>query len=180
MNQEESENQALRAELEYRQQPTELNPKILKNVFKETGLKPDWQVDIINFWRKVSYTLQQFLEWSWKWKIGTSITASLLAVVFLIKMIALEPQPVVKSPPSIPQQMAVSNPHATAQTLQTELAKLGIVATMKTIDNGLIVEVIDLSTDNPESLSALLKKYEISLPPPGESDLKIRIVISGR
>ncbi|MDM8566153.1 hypothetical protein QUF74_10945 [Candidatus Halobeggiatoa sp. HSG11] len=176
MNQKESENQALHAELEYRQQPIELNPQILKNVFKETGLKPDWQVDIINFWRKISSSLKP------DWKVGVSVMASLVAVVFLIKMIPPEqPQPIVKSPPSIPQQIAVSNPQATSQTLQIELTKLGIVAELKTVDNGWMVKIVNLSTDNPEALSALLTKHDLVLPPPnGESGLKIRVVAEER
>ena len=193
MNQEESE--ALRAELEYRQQPVELNPQILKNVFKETGLKPDWQVDIIHFWRKIiMQPLELMREWGvgiikarpanattnvliWEW--GVVISASIL-VVMVLWLTILKPQPIVKSPPSIPQQIAVSNPQATAQTLQIDLAKLGIDAKLKTIDDDWIVEVIDLSTDNPEALSTLLTKHELTLPPPGESGLKIRILVSGR
>ncbi len=176
MNQEESENQALYAELEYRQQPIELNPQILKNVFKETSLKPDWQVEIINFWQNIRSLLQQFFVR--KWNVGVSVMASLVAVIFLIKMIPMDPQPIVRGSPLIPQQIAVSNPQATAQTLQTDLAKLGIVATLKTVDEGWIVEVVDLSTDNPAALSALLKKHELLLPPlSNESGLKIRIVV---
>ena len=176
MNQEESE--ALRAELEYRQQPVELNPQILKNVFKETSLKLDWQVYIIDFWRKISYSLQQFLEWILIWKVETSF----MMISVLMAIVIIPPlEPKLKSPPSIPQQIAVSNPQATAQTLQIELAKLGIIAKLKTVDDDWIVEVIDLSTDNLEALSALLKKYDLVLPSPGdESGLKIRILTNGR
>jgi len=180
MNQKETE--ALCAELEYRQQPTELNPQILKNVFKETSLKPDLQVDILNFWRKIRSLLQQSLEWIWKQKIEMSFATSVLvAVVVLLRVIPLEPQPKVKSPLLIPQQIVVSNPQATAQTLQTDLAKLDIVATLKTLGEVWIVEVVNLSTDNPEDLSALLTKHELVLPPPSdESGLKIRIVAKSR
>ncbi len=172
MNQEKSE--ALRAELGYRQHPIELNPQMLKNVFKETGLKPDWQVDVINFWQKIYSLLQQSLEWVWERKVGMSFATSMLvAVVVLLPMLSepeLRPKTFL-----VPPKIVAFNPQLTAQTLQAELAELGIAATMRAVDEVWIVEAVDLSTDNPDALSALLDEHKLVLPL-GESGLKVRIV----
>jgi len=180
MNQEDKENQALRAELEYRQQPIGLNPQILQNVFKETGLKPDWQVDVVNFWQKLNLPIQRFSSFLWEWRVGMSFATSVLvAVVVLFQVIPLEPEPRVKSSPLIPQELMVSNPQITVQTLKADLEKLGIVATVKEFNEGWMLEITNLSTDNPEALSALLQDYKLRLPPPGESGLRVRVVKNG-
>jgi len=184
MNQEDKETQALRAELEYRLQPIELNPQILQNVFKKTDLKPDWYVDFFNLWQKLILPVQrfswQFLEWIWTRRVGMSFATSVLMVVVLIKLlipyITYEPVPRVKSPPLILPELVVSNPQETAQTLKADLAKLGIVATVKTFDKGWMIEIVNLSTDNLDALSALLTEYKLKLPPPGESGLRILVV----
>ncbi|HIE02128.1 MAG TPA: hypothetical protein EYP59_17895 [Thiotrichaceae bacterium] len=176
MNQEDKENQALAAELAYRRQPIDLNPKILKNVFKETGLKPDWQVDLVNFGQKLLLPVQRLSSFLWEWKIGVSFATSVLvAIALLFQVMPPEPVPIPKDF-VMPQELVVSNPQLTAQTLKTELAKLGIVATVKEIDDGWIVEVANLSTDRPAELSDWLKAYKLRLPPPGESGLMILVV----
>lgn len=177
MNQEDKENQALAAELAYRRQPIELNPQILKNVFKETGLKPDWQVDLIHFGQKLLLPVQRLSSFLWEWKIGVSFATSvLLAVVLVFQLMPPEPVPIPKDF-VMPQELVVSNPQLTAQTLKTELAKLGIVATVKEIDDGWIVEVANLSTDRPAELSDWLKKHQLILPKRG--GLQVLVVLEG-
>lgn len=97
----------------------------------------------------------------------------------LFQVIPLEPEPRVKSSPLIPQELMVSNPQVTVQTLKADLEKLGIVATVKTLDEGWMLEVTNLSTDSPEALSTLLQDYKLRLPPPSESGLKVRVVKNG-
>jgi len=181
MNQEEKENQALQAELEYRLQPIELNPQILQNVFKKTGAKPDKYVDFVNFLKKLSLPVQQFSSFLWeRRRIGVSFATSVLVIFVFIKLlIPPEPEPRERSFPSAAQKLVVPNPQVTAQTLKTDLEKFGIVATVKKSDEDWIVEVINLSADNLKYLPDLLKKYKLKLPPPGENGLKVRIVAKG-
>jgi hypothetical protein len=133
----------------------------------------------------------------WNWRIGMSFASFLLvAVVILLQvmplepwpielgsilkslsrpLMPLEPEPIVKGS-SAPQELVVSKPQLTAQTLQADLTQLGLVATMKSVDKGWMVEVVDLSIDNPEALFILLQKYKLKLPAPGEESLKVRVM----
>jgi len=168
MTQEEIENQALQAELAYRQQPIELNPKILHNILKKTGLKPDQPV-------KKRSPVPRFSSFLWEWRFGLSFATSvLLAVVVLFQVMPPEPVPRQKDFVITPELVA-SNPQETAHTLKAELKQLGIVATVKAIDDGWIVEVENLSTDRPDALSDWLKKHQLILLPKG-GGLKVLVV----
>ncbi|MDM8564223.1 hypothetical protein QUF74_01060 [Candidatus Halobeggiatoa sp. HSG11] len=168
MNKDERRNEALRAELEYRQLPVKLNPQILQRAFEENFNKP-------SIWQKLYGLVPQFSNWK-----GLSVATSILAVVVILLM-PLEP--VVKNPlgpqvkgSSVPQSLMVSEPQVTAQNLKVDLAKLGIIANVKNTDDGWMVEVADLSTDNPDALFVLLQNYKLNLPSPGESSLIVQIV----
>ena len=177
MNQEDKKTQALRAALEYRQLQIELNPQILQNVFKATGLKPEEPADLVTFWQRLIGSIQQFLSFLWKRKVRIAFATSILVVVVvLFQIIPPEPEPILKGSPLAPQELVVSNPQVTAQTLKADLAKLGIIATVKVHDESWMVEVTDLSTDNPQALFVLLKEYQLELPQPGENSLKVRVV----
>ncbi len=168
MNKDERQNEALWAELEYRQQPVKLNPQILQRAFEKNFNKS-------NVWQKLYGLVPQFLNWQ-----GLSVAVSMLVVVVVLLMPS---EPIVKNPLDpqvkgslVPQSLVVSNPQVTAQNLQLDLAKLGIVATMEESNDSWMVEVADLSTDNPEALFVLLQKYGLGLPSPGKSSLIIRVI----
>ncbi|EDN71275.1 hypothetical protein BGP_6040 [Beggiatoa sp. PS] len=168
MNKDERQNEALWAELEYRQQPVKLNPQILQRAFEKNFNKP-------NVWQKLYDLIPQFLNWQ-----GLSVAVSMLVVVVVLLMPS---EPIVKNPLGsqvkgslVPQSLVVSNPQVTAQNLQLDLAKFGIVATMEESNESWMVEVADLSTDNPENLFILLQQYQLKLPSPGESGLVVQIV----
>ena len=104
---------------------------------------------------------------------------SVKAVVVLLVL----PEPVVKNPLGpqvkgslVPQSLVVSDPQVTAQSFKFDLAKLGIIANVKESNDGLVIEVADLSTNNPDNLFVLLQKYELKLPSPDESSLIVQIV----
>ncbi len=159
---------ALWAELEYRQQPVKLNPQILQRAFEENFNKP-------SVWQKLYGLVPQLSNWK-----SLSVATSILAVMVILFM---PPEPVVKNPLGlqvkgsvVPQSLMVSEPQVTAQNLQLDLAKLGIVANVKNTDYGWLVEVANLSTDNPEDLFVLLQNYKLNLPSPGENGFVVRVV----
>ena len=107
-------------------------------------------------------------------------TSVLVAVVVLLQVMPLEPgtiEPVGTTMKGsfTPQELVVSDPQVTAQTLRADLAKLGLVAIVKSVSEGWMVEVVDLSVDSPEDLFVLLQEYELELPAPGEVSLRILV-----
>jgi hypothetical protein len=125
--------------------------------------------------------LSQIAAFLWEWRIGMSFATSVLvAVLVLLQVMPLEPGTPVGTTvkgSSAPQELVVSEPQITAQTLRADLAKLGLVATVKSVSEGWMVEVVDLSVDNPEVLFVLLQEYELELPAPGDSGLRILVVM---
>jgi hypothetical protein len=125
--------------------------------------------------------VSQIVAFLWEWRIGMSFATLLLVTVVILWQVmplepgSIEPGPIVKGS-SAPQELVVSNPQVTAQTLQADLSKLGLIATIKSVDKGWMVEVVDLSIDNPEALFVLLQEYELELPAPGEESLRVRVV----
>ncbi len=128
--------------------------------------------------------LSRFTTFLWKWRIGVSSTvvASLVMIMVIISIIppseqgTIEPEPIVRGAFS-PQELVVSEPQVTARTLRADLAKLGFVATLKSVNEGWMVEVVDLSTGNPEDLFVLLDEYEeLELPSPGDRSLRILVM----
>ena len=74
MNKDERQNEALWAELEYRQQPIKLNPRILQRAFEENFNKP-------SVWQKLYDLVPPFSNWK-----GLSVATSILAVVVILLM----------------------------------------------------------------------------------------------
>jgi hypothetical protein len=76
----------------------------------------------------------------------------------------------------VAQELMVSNPQAEAEALTIGLAKLGIIVSLVKEEAVWIVDVSDLSTDNPDALSTLLEKHRLDrLPPPMVDQLRVHI-----
>ncbi|HID98822.1 MAG TPA: hypothetical protein EYP59_00840 [Thiotrichaceae bacterium] len=174
------EAQALRMELEARRNPP--NPEILKNVFKATGLEPGWRRDLKTIWQKIAELFQSL----WQFRLpfpAVAVTVALLLVIMPVvkPLMTSTPEPniiiaIPKSSP-VPQERMVSNPQAEAEALTMGLAKLGIPVSLVKEEGLWIVDVADLSTDNPDALSTLLEKHGLErLPPPMTHQLRVHIL----
>jgi hypothetical protein len=167
--------QALRTEPEIHHPP---NPQILKNIFKATGLEPGWRRDLKNIWKQISHSFQSLLRWKLTLPFP-AVAAVALLLLIVIPLIIPEQEPnmigIPKTSPVL-QELTVSNPQASAEALTIGLAKLGITVTLVKNNEVWIVEVADLSADNPGALSTLLKKHHLKrLPPPRENQLSVYI-----
>jgi hypothetical protein len=176
------EAQTLQTEQEFRRNPPP-NPKILKNIFKATGLEPGWRRDLKNILKKISHLFQSLFRWKLTLPFPAVVTVALLLVIIspvIMQFVIPQPEPniiaIPKTLPSIPQELIESNPQATAEALTIGLAKLGISISLVKEDEVWIVEVADLSTDNPDALSTLLHKHSLKrLPPPMANHLSVHI-----
>ena len=173
------EAQALRMELEARRNPP--NPQILKNILKATGLEPGWRRDLKMIWQKIAELFQSL------WQLRLPFPAVAVTVVLLLVIIPVVKPPLTSTPePNIiaipkslpvPQELMVSNPEAEAEALTIGLAKLGIIVSLVKEEAVWIVDVSDLSTDNPDALSTLLEKHRLDrLPPPMVDQLRVHIL----
>jgi hypothetical protein len=166
---------ALRAELAYRHNPPTLNPKILDNVLAQLPpVKPSlWEV-LQNIWTDIWSKL-----WEQRIPIGAAMATSVLIVIAIWQIIIPQPVPrpdFIAKPLATSQTLKVANPQATAKELKMALEQLGISATIIQKNEVWILEVLDLSTNNPEELSTLLEKYDlVRLPAPEENLLTVRI-----
>ena len=174
------EAQALRMELEFRQNPP--NPQILKNIFEATGLEPGWRRDLKNLLKKISHSFQSVFRWKLTLPFPAVATVALLLVIIplvVIPRIIPKQEPNIIAIPktfSVPQELTVSNPQAKAEALTIGLAKLGISITLVKKNEVWIVDVADLSTENPDALSTLLQKHNLKrLPPPMANHLSVHI-----
>ncbi|RKZ50533.1 MAG: hypothetical protein DRR00_14920 [Candidatus Parabeggiatoa sp. nov. 3] len=172
------EAQALRMELEARRNPP--NPQILKNVFKATGLEPGWRRDLKTIWQKIAELFQSL----WQLRLpfpAVAVTVVLLLVIMPVvkPFLTSTPEPnIIAIPKSslVAQELMVSNPQAEAEALTIGLAKLGIIVSLVKEEAVWIVDVSDLSTDNPDALSTLLEKHRLDrLPPPMVDQLRVHI-----
>jgi hypothetical protein len=175
------EAQALRMELEARRNPPNPpNPQILKNILKATGLEPGWRRDLKTILKKIAELFQSL------WQLRLPFPAVAVTVVLLLVIMPLvKPLPTSTPEPNIiaipksslvAQELMVSNPQAEAEALTIGLAKLGIIVSLVKEEAVWIVDVSDLSTDNPDALSALLEKHSLDrLPPPMVDQLRVHI-----
>ncbi|MDM8567979.1 hypothetical protein QUF50_00395 [Thiotrichales bacterium HSG1] len=121
--------------------------------------------------------LSRFTTFLWEWRVGMSFATSLLVVsITLVYIIPDEPEPIVRGL-SASQELVVSYPQVTAQALQVDLTKLGFVATVKPVDKGWMVEVVDLSIGDTDALFVLLDEYGLELPSPGDRSLRILVMV---
>jgi len=177
------EAQTLRTAPEFRQKPP--NPKILKNVFKATGLEPEWRWNLKNILKKISHLFQSLFIWKLTLPFPAVIMGALLLVTISPVIMQIVIPPIPKPEPNIiaipktkypVQELIVSNPQATAEALTIGLAKLGISITLVKEDEVWKVGIADLSTDNPDALSTLLQKHRLKrLPPPMTNHLSVHI-----
>ncbi len=173
------EAEALRMELEARRNPP--NPEILKAIFKATGLEPGWRRDLKTIWQKIVDLFQSL----WQFRLpfpAVAVTVALLLVIMpvLKPLMTSTPEPnmIIAIPKSSPvsQEIMVSNPEAEAEALTMGLAKRGIPVSLVKEEGLWIVDVADLSTDNPDALSTLLEKHGLErLPPPMSNQLRVHI-----
>jgi hypothetical protein len=177
--------EALQAELKYRQQPIKLNQQILKNICKETDLKPDKYVDFVNFWQKLQehYTCNNSYFLTLKRNkiyLLALILILILALIILFQIISINESLNKKDDVSVikgntvPLELLSDNPKKTADELKEELAECGYSAIISNDDDIYIVEVESLIGGNSLALFEVLYKYDLILPP---SDPKFKINI---
>lgn len=181
------EAEALRAVLQCRLHPPQLNLKILDHVIvqlQKEGLlqqKEGW----IKQWQRV--IIQQVIKflpttspWLWQWRVGLSFAFALFIAVIIFPPFS---KPVPTARGGSPYcKLFDANPQARAAQLQTELAKIGVnKTTLRTRGptRRLEVEMTDLSSSSVAELEDLLNRQNCQGGWTAGSTLRAIIVMQG-
>jgi hypothetical protein len=162
------EAEALRAVLQCRLHPPQLNPNILDKVIvqlqKEGLLKPNpgWIDWLRGRFPKGIRFPSKTPQWSWQWKTGLSFAFSLLIAVIILPPFLKSPAPELTNRGTSPYcVLSDANPQTRVAQLQTELAKIGVSKTTLTTRGStqrIDVDVTGLSSSNAAELEVFLKK----------------------
>lgn len=177
------EAEALRAVLQCRLHPPQLNPNILNNVIvqlqKEGLIKATWR----ERWRELLQQVIRFLsktpQRSWQWRVGLSFAFAVFIAVIILPPF-LKPVPTAKGGASL-CVLSDANPQARAAQLQTELAKIGVRTTVTPDRQTLYIDVeaTSLSSSNAAELEVLLNKQNCQGGWTAGSSLRAIIITQG-